>query len=391
MTRLTSVVALLGASIAMAPVAGAETQPEIAERLNNEGKSAMYRNDYAEATAKFQQAASRVGEPKYYFNLCTAQFQQGLFDDAITACNAANNTDPAPEGELKSKIDKLAQRIRDEAKAQGHELRGGGGGLPDPDVCRSNPSDPKCQQQREPTLQERCALNAQDPACQGPSRPPPPRVYRAPTQGVFTATKPDNNYTWTLGAEVYGGGGTLGQPDFYGSAAAGFRLKGDFLVNRAARVGAQAYLDYTHFSAGEMDAFGAATLDIIDIGIAGYKHLCPRGAPNLCLTPLLGAQISLMSPAGETDFETEEQVFNYAAAGVRAELGLAIAFGTRQEHVLGVNVGVKGYSSVFSAPADGFSAEEVGLDKGGAFGYLGVGYTYRFNTPLGSSPFITLE
>jgi hypothetical protein len=34
---------------------------------------------------------------------------------------------------------------------------------------------------------------------------------------------------------------------------------------------------------------------------------------------------------------------------------------------------------------------EAGLDKGGVLAYLGLGYTYRFNTPLGSSPFVTLE
>ena len=37
------------------------------------------------------------------------------------------------------------------------------------------------------------------------------------------------------------------------------------------------------------------------------------------------------------------------------------------------------------------TAESVGLDKGGAAGYLSIGYTYRFNTPLGSSPFVTLQ
>ena len=47
---------------------------------------------------------------------------------------------------------------------------------------------------------------------------------------------------------------------------------------------------------------------------------------------------------------------------------------------------------MFSESQDAFyTAADVGLDKGGAVGYLSVGYTYRFNTPLGSSPFVTLE
>jgi hypothetical protein len=33
----------------------------------------------------------------------------------------------------------------------------------------------------------------------------------------------------------------------------------------------------------------------------------------------------------------------------------------------------------------------IGLDRGGAYAYLGFGYTYRFDTPLGAAPFVTLE
>jgi hypothetical protein len=60
------------------------------------------------------------------------------------------------------------------------------------------------------------------------------------------------------------------------------------------------------------------------------------------------------------------------------------------EHVLGVMVGANIYSQVFSGPEAG-SIEAAGLDKGGATAYVGLGYTYRFRTPLGSAPFITLQ
>jgi hypothetical protein len=33
----------------------------------------------------------------------------------------------------------------------------------------------------------------------------------------------------------------------------------------------------------------------------------------------------------------------------------------------------------------------IGLDTAGVAGYVGIGYTYRFDTPLGMAPFITLE
>jgi hypothetical protein len=88
-------------------------------------------------------------------------------------------------------------------------------------------------------------------------------------------------------------------------------------------------------------------------------------------------------------------VFNYAALGGRLELGAQYAFGGRYEHVLGLMLGVNIYSPVFSGPEDSLSGgptiEMAGLDKGGAAAYIGVGYTYRFNTPLGRSPFVTLE
>ena len=71
--------------------------------------------------------------------------------------------------------------------------------------------------------------------------------------------------------------------------------------------------------------------------------------------------------------------------------GLSYALGRRYEHVLGLVAGLNAYTKVFSEPSNGDSAATWGLDKGGAAGYLGFGYTYRFNTPFGSSPFVTLE
>jgi hypothetical protein len=210
------------------------------------------------------------------------------------------------------------------------------------------------------------------------------------------ATTADNRYTWTLGIDLFAGGGRVGQPDWYGSATAGFRIKSDFLFNPAQRIGAQGYVQVNHLDKGkDQMSVNVDSLDIVDIGVALYKHICLGGTPRLCVTPLAGLHLSLMSPANNTD-GTGSQVFNYAALGGRAELALTYAFGYRFEHALSVVGGANLYSSVFSGPsADDESslgsARDVGLDKGGAVGYLGVGYTYRFNTPLGSSPFITLE
>jgi len=52
------------------------------------------------------------------------------------------------------------------------------------------------------------------------------------------------------------------------------------------------------------------------------------------------------------------------------------------------------YSAVLAGPSadsGSLTIAQAGLDRGGAVGYLGLGYTYRFNTPLGSTPFVVLE
>ena len=94
---------------------------------------------------------------------------------------------------------------------------------------------------------------------------------------MFLATTPDNKYTWTLGVELFAGGGAVGQRDFYGTSSQGVRIKGDYLLNPRARFGAQAYLQITHFGEGDDGQSGDVdTLDIFDLGIAAYKHLCVR-------------------------------------------------------------------------------------------------------------------
>jgi hypothetical protein len=232
----------------------------------------------------------------------------------------------------------------------------------------------------------------------------PPRVaeatrpqvrYAPPSQNLVMASTPDNRYTWTLGFDFFGGGGRVGQPDAFGTVMGGFRLKGDYLMDSARRLGAQVYFQGSHFGQGANDMLTAETLDIFDIGIAGYKHLCLGNTPRLCITPLLGVHLSLMSPANATD-GAGSQAFNYAGVGARGELSFAYAFGRRFEHVLSLMVGANAYSAVLSGPTadDGsgnFTAAEWGLDKGGVIAYVGLGYTYRFNTPLGGMPFVTLE
>lgn len=377
MTRL--LIGFMLAATLFGAQARAESQAEIAARLNEEGKELMFANKFAEASAKFQDAHSRVPEPKYFFNHCTCLAQEGKFGEALTACNAA---DKNADDKLKAKIAKLVERIHVEAKKQGVQLEpvGGGGGPGDtPPVDPNNPNATPPVDPNNP--------NATPPAA-------PPQNYavgRPPAMGLFTQAAPENKYTWSLGVEFYGGGGRIGQAGYFGTSAGGLRVKGDYMLNPRQRIGAQAYFQLTQFGEGDdMVTTGAYTLGVFDLGIAGYKHLCgPRS--RACITPLIGAQLALMSPANQTDVATGDTVFNYAALGARLEVGLSYALGSRYEHVIGAMLGLNAYTAAFSEPSDGLTAMDWGLDKGGAAMYLGVGYTYRFNTPFGQAPFVTLE
>jgi hypothetical protein len=377
----------------MAAPAFAQTQAEIANRLNDEGKQELIAKNWPQASAKFREAVARVPEAKYFMNLCVSLSMEGKLGEALTACDAVEKNSPTPE--QREKAQKMAAKITDEAKAQGLNVEPTGGGsatincaenpqaqgcAAPPPTCQTNPGLPECNQQV---------------VVQQPQRP---MVVGRPLNGtgLFTSTTPDNKYVWTIGFDVFGGGGQIGQKDAFGTAAAGVRFKGDFMLDPAARIGGQGYVQYASFAEGEeQQGLGVPTLDVLDVGVAIYKHLCPPGTARLCITPLLGAHVSFMSPQFDED-EDGTKLFNYAAAGGRAEVGLEYAFGSRYEHVLSVSVGANLYSATLAGPSrdniDGFlTAEEVGLDKAGAVGYLGVGYTHRFNTPLGSSPFITLE
>jgi hypothetical protein len=378
MTRLTFGVAL--AASLFSSVAFAESQAEIAARLNEEGKQLLFAEKYAEASAKFQDAHSRVPEPKYFYNHCMSLTAEGKFGEALTACNAADkNADAA----LKDKIAKLDARIHEEAKKQGIALQpvGGGGGPGDaPPVDPNNPGQTPADPNNPNPNPNPVAQPGQGPSM-AVGRPVGVALFQAPTE---------NKYTWSLGVDLFGGSGKIGRTGYFGKSTGGVRFKGDYMLNPRKRFGTQAYFQLTHFGEGEnMGTLSAASLDVFDLGLAAYKHFCgPRA--RLCLTPLAGLQLALMSPANETDSSTGEQVFNYASLGARLEIGLSYALGSRYEHVLNVVGGLNAYTKVFSEPSDGFSAMDWGLDRGGAAGYLGFGYTYRFDTPFGSSPFVVL-
>jgi len=96
------------------------SQAEIAAKLNEEGKAEMYADHFDNAAKKFGEAAARVPEPKYLFNLGTALFQLGRFSEAQVALQTVLASSP-PEP-LAAKARKLLERLEQEAKAQGITL-----------------------------------------------------------------------------------------------------------------------------------------------------------------------------------------------------------------------------------------------------------------------------
>jgi serine/threonine protein kinase len=101
------------------------SQAELAARFNEEGKELMYKDEYAEAAKKFQEAVARVPEAKYFINLCTARLQEGKLDEALTACSFVALNNPNPDQESRAKT--MIMRINDEANRQHLKLHPIGG------------------------------------------------------------------------------------------------------------------------------------------------------------------------------------------------------------------------------------------------------------------------
>ncbi|HUJ61173.1 MAG TPA: hypothetical protein VLX92_21865 [Kofleriaceae bacterium] len=108
--------------VALALAAGrarADSQASIAARENAEGEKLLAAKKPAQASEKFRDAAARVPEPRYFYNLCDSLDQEGKFGDAITACNAAIKAGPSP---YDARAKALIEKIKDEARRQKIEL-----------------------------------------------------------------------------------------------------------------------------------------------------------------------------------------------------------------------------------------------------------------------------
>jgi len=173
----------------------------------------------------------------------------------------------------------------------------------------------------------------------------------------------------------------MGREGAYEEAGGGFRLTGDYNIVPAQRIGAQAYLGVTNVGEGDVND----TLNVFDLGIAAFKEICLGRA---CLKPLVGGHLGLFQTGSQ---EAAGGDVRMAAFGLRAELGAEYAIGSRYEHVITAGLGTNLYTRVVGDYEPMQGPEAVGLDEASQSIYFGIGYTHRFNTPLGSSPFFTLQ
>jgi hypothetical protein len=112
--------AVVARLLIVAPVAGAETQAQIAAHENTLGEGALRKRQYDVASRHFRNAAARVPEPRYFYNLCQSLDGEAKFVEAITSCNAVEQT--GGTAALVAKAKALIDKIRDHAKAAGVEL-----------------------------------------------------------------------------------------------------------------------------------------------------------------------------------------------------------------------------------------------------------------------------
>lgn len=366
---ITSVLA--SATLALgASTASAQTPADQAKQLNEEGKRFLQAKpmDAARAADKFRQAIALSPEGGYYLNLCMALFHEGKLGEAYVECKAV-----APHGGNAAAVRQadtiIDKHILPEMKKAGVDPEappapGETSGTP---TTGTQPPNGAVSEERPPGT----PTAGTPPSSRNFTVPPPP--------SLFTQTAPPaHQYTWTLGGRIAGLSTQMGEKDAYAESGAGFQITGDYNLVPERNLGAQAYLGITNVAKGTR----ADTLNVFDLGIAGFKQFC---AGRACLKPLAGIHLGMFqtgameSSGGDT----------LTSLGLRLELGGEYALGARYENVITVGLGANFYSEAVGKDEE--EAALLGLDQTSRSIYFAVGYTRRFNTPLGSSPFFRLQ
>jgi hypothetical protein len=365
--------------VATASPALAQPSPkQQADDLNNQGKQFFAEKRYEDAYAKFREAATLSPEARFFFNMCYALNFLERYQDAIQACEQVPAADGA-DASLKEKTDRALASLREKLAAQ--QPQGGGTGS---DGAGTPPTDGGAT--GTPVTSGGGATSGTPPAGSAP-----PAGGGGPDPFVATQSAgPVDSYKWSIGGEL-GVLGNLGAAkdefgnDLYGPS--GFNLRGyvNFIVSESARLGLQAYFDIGALPPSE-DNFDDESLGLFDLGGAMFIHRPLAG--HLYWTPLVGLSLAVRQP--------QELSQGFISLGSRAEVGFSYVFGPGGEHAFSVTPGFNIYfpssgEQETDLGGDPRPASYYGFDETRALFALNVGYTYRFSTPFGSTPLITLE
>ncbi|MBK9031976.1 MAG: hypothetical protein IPL61_11725 [Myxococcales bacterium] len=396
---------ILGLSAALALVAGsaaAQSPAQKADTLNDQGKALIKAKKYVEATEKFRAAIVLSPEGRFYLNLCMSLYSEGKLGEAITACRAVK--DHGASGDQVTQANNIIdQFIAPKMRAAGLDpdaVDGGTGntgntgnpdgtgntgnpdgtgntGNPDGTGTTGNPDGTGTTGNPDGTGN---TGNPDGTGTTGTTGTTGSNFTVAPPPSLFdqVAAKPTHEYTWTLGAQLLGMRTNVGRAGDWAKGTAGIRILGDYALSRNRQFGAQGH--FTFFSVDGTDAgsYADESITFLDFGASVYKELC-RG--RMCVKPLVGAQIGLLAVDQDNQF---------AVLGLRGEVGLEYALGKRYENVVTVALGVDAYLAAQEGD-NGADPALYDLDRASSNLYFGLGYTRRFNTPLGSSPMFSLQ
>jgi hypothetical protein len=349
----------------LAPAQAAAQSPAAqAERINDDGKKLFAAKNYEAAHAKFREAAALSPEGRFYFNMCYALNFLERYEEAIHACEQVEAAGADPE--LTEKTRKALAALREKAASQ-----------------RVTPAAATGTDPGEPEQPE-----GQDPGQRDPGGPPPPAPGGADPFIMATAPPPPpGSYKWSIGGSLgglanlnVGRRGDFEGQEIYGEGGADLRLFANILLSEAARFGVQGSLSFGAIAPVDRSGLDNNNLVLTDFGGALFFHL-PLGS-RLLLTPLAGPLVSVQQP--------EQVSQGFIALGARGELGLSLLFGQRLEHAFSITPAINVYFPA-SGDVDGEDPFVYGLDVTHSTFGIAFGYTYRFSTPFGAVPLITLE
>jgi hypothetical protein len=370
--------AVLTVLLAASPALAQKSPKQQADDLNTQGKQYFAEKRYEDAYGMFRQAATLSPEARFFFNMCYALNFLERYQDAIQACEQV----PAAEGAddtLKDKTDRALASLREKQAAQ--QSAGGGGGattVADPNAGGGGTTD-----------------GGGGTTTSGPTTGPAAGGGGGAATTVegdpFVATEsaPVDSYQWSVGGELgFLGNVNAGEDEFgnalYDSGGVNLRLFANFIIHQGTRLGVQGYLGFGALPPSD-DNFDQESLGMFDLGGALFTHRPLAG--HLYWTPLVGLSLAVRQP--------QELTQGFISLGSRAEVGFSYVFGAGGEHAFSVTPGFNVYfptsgeqETDFGDPRD---ASYYGFDETRALFALNFGYTYRFSTPFGSTPLITLE